>query len=191
VLLGIPAPIAAGLLSTIDTEIAGRLGKIQYTSSVAVALAYAKAELPPGFGFLVPRSEGRKLMACTFVHNKFSGRAPAGATLLRCFFSSSRVPGLLDYSDDQLEVFARQELKEILGLEADPQFSRVFRWELGLPQYETGHLERAAEIEARLAKAPGLQLIGNSLYGVGIPDCIKSARLAVEKIAPSRDLNTA
>jgi oxygen-dependent protoporphyrinogen oxidase len=121
-------------------------------------------------------------MACTFVHNKFSGRAPEGAALLRCFFSSSRVPGLLKYSDDELESFARQEIKEILGLEAAPQFSCVFRWQQGLPQYELGHLERAAEIEARLAQTPGLQLIGNSLYGVGIPDCIKSAKLAVEKL---------
>jgi oxygen-dependent protoporphyrinogen oxidase len=170
------------LLATVDPEISRRLAKIQYTSSAAVALAYTKAELPPGFGFLVPRSEGRKMMACTFVHNKFSGRAPAGAALLRCFFSSSRLPDLLDHSDDELEALARQELKEILGLDTQPQFACAFRWRQALPQYETGHLERAAEIESRLADAPGLQLIGNSLYGVGISDCIKSARLAVEKL---------
>ncbi len=183
VLLAVPAPVAAGLLSTVEPEIARHLARIQYTSSVAVALAYSKAQLPPGFGFLIPRSGGRKMMACTFVHNKFSSRAPEGAALLRCFFSNSRVPELLDYSDDELESFARRELKEILGLDADPRFSCVFRWNQGLPQYETGHLERAADIEARLAKSPGLHLIGNSLYGVGIPDCVKSARLAAEKIS--------
>ncbi len=182
VLLGVPAPTAAALVSTVDSEISSRLAKIQYTSSVAVALAYSRAELPPGFGFLVPRSEGRKMMACTFVHNKFSGRAPEGAALIRCFFSNSRVPDLLSHSDDEFEAIARQEMKDILGLEAQPHFCCVFRWAQALPQYETGHLERAAEIESRLADAPGLQLIGNSLYGVGIPDCIKSARLATEKI---------
>jgi oxygen-dependent protoporphyrinogen oxidase len=182
VLLAVPAPVAASLLSRVEPEIARHLEKIQYTSSVAVALAYSKAQLPPGFGFLIPRSEGRKMMACTFVHNKFSGRAPQGAALLRCFFSNSRVPELLDYSDNELESFARRELKEILGLEAAPQFSCVFRWNQGLPQYETGHLERAAEIETHLAKTPGLHLIGNSLYGVGIPDCVKSARLAAERL---------
>lgn len=183
VVLAVPAPVAADLLSTVEPEIARHLERIQYTSSVAVALAYPKVQLPPGFGFLIPRSEGRKMMACTFVHNKFSSRAPEGAALLRCFFSNSRVPELLDYSDDQLESFARRELKDLLGLDAAPQFSRIFRWKQGLPQYETGHLERAADIEARLAKTPGLYLIGNSLYGVGIPDCVKSARLAVEKIS--------
>ncbi len=183
VVLAVPAPVAARLLSRVEPEIAQHLEKIQYTSSVAVALAFGKVNLPPGFGFLIPRSEGRKMMACTFVHNKFPGRAPEGAALLRCFFSNSRVPEVLDYSDNELESFARRELKEILGLDAAPQFSRVFRWNQGLPQYETGHLERAAEIEARLAKTPGLYLIGNSLYGVGIPDCVKSARLAVERIS--------
>ena len=182
VLLAVPAPTAAGLLAPIDPEISARLAKIQYTSSAAVVLAYTKADLPPGFGFLVPRSEGRKMMACTFVHNKFSGRAPEGTSLVRCFFSNSRVANLMDYSDDELKSLALQELKEILGLDAQPQFSCVFRWGQALPQYETGHLERAAEIEARLSKTPGLQVIGNSLYGVGIPDCIKSARLAVEKL---------
>ena len=92
------------------------------------------------------------------------------------------MPGLLNHTDDELEAIARQELKDILGLNEQPRFSCVYRWGQALPQYETGHLERAAEIEARLEKAPGLQLIGNSLYGVGLPDCIKSARLAVEKI---------
>lgn len=182
VLLAVPAPTAAGLLLTIDPEISARLAKIQYTSSAAVVLAFSKADLPPGFGFLVPRSEGRKMMACTFVHNKFSGRAPEGTGLVRCFFSNSRVANLMEYGDDELKSLAQQELKEILGLNAQPKLSCVFRWGQALPQYETGHLERAAEIEARLSKAPGLQVIGNSLYGVGIPDCIKSARLAVEKL---------
>src|SRR5205807_7326024 len=128
VLLAVPAPMAAGLLAPIDPEISSRLATIQYTSSAAVVLAYAKANLPQGFGFLVPRSEGRKMMACTFVHNKFSGRAPEGTALLRCFFSNSRVPDLMDHSDDELKRVARQELKDILGLDAQPQFSCAFRW---------------------------------------------------------------
>lgn len=183
VLLAVPAPFAASLLENLNSEIASRLETIQYTSSGAVALAYSSPKLPPGFGFLVPASEKRKMLACTFVHKKFSYRVPQGTALLRCFFSSSRTPDLLTYSDDDLKTIARQELKDILGLDMEPQFACAFRWATGLPQYETGHLERAAEIESQLPKLPGLHLIGNSLYGVGIPDCVKSARIAVEKIA--------
>jgi len=182
VLLAVPAPFAASLLKNLNLEMSARLEKIQYTSSGAVALAYSSPKLPPGFGFLVPASENRKMLACTFVHKKFSYRVPQGTALLRCFFSSSRTPELLSYNDDDLKTIARQELKDILGLDLEPQVACAFRWATGLPQYETGHLDRAAEIEAQLSKLPGLHLIGNSLYGVGIPDCVKSARLAVEKI---------
>jgi len=188
VLLAVPAPTAAGLLQQIEPRLSAMLGKIEYTSSVAVALAYEKAELSPGFGFLVPRTEARKIMACTFVHKKFSHRVPEGAVLLRCFFSSSRVPDLLSFNDEALQELARKDLKEIFGLESQPCFARTFRWDCAMPQYETGHLERVAEMEKMLAALPGMQVIGNSFYGIGIPDCIKSARQAVEKITSGASL---
>jgi protoporphyrinogen/coproporphyrinogen III oxidase len=124
-------------------------------------------------------------MACTFVHKKFPHRAPEGKKLLRCFFSSSRLPELLRYSDEELQSITRQELKEILGLTAQPLFARAFRWERAMAQYEIGHLERVAVMEKILAEMPGLYIAGNSFYGIGVPDCIKSARLAVEKITSS------
>ena len=76
VLLAVPAPAAAGLLRQFHPALIEGLARIEYTSTAAVALAYDEAELPPGHGFLVPRSEGRKMMACTFVHEKFPYRAP-------------------------------------------------------------------------------------------------------------------
>ncbi len=185
VVLAVPAPVSAELLESIQPELASLLRKIPYTSSVAVALAYSREELPPGHGFLVPASEGRTLLACTFVNKKFPHRAPDGAALLRCFISSSRVPGLLSYSDEALQATAQKELKEILGLSAVPRVVRVFRWACALPQYEVGHLERVAEMEKLLDDLPGINIIGNSFHGIGIPDCIRSARKAVEAITSS------
>jgi oxygen-dependent protoporphyrinogen oxidase len=182
VLLAVPAPAAAGLLRQFHPALIEGLAKIEYTSSGAVALAYDHAELPAGHGFLVPRSEGRKIMACTFVHKKFSHRAPGDKKLLRCFFSSSRMPDLLTHSDEALQQIARQELKEILGLNAEPILVRTFRWDRAMAQYEIGHLDRVAEMEKIIAAMPGFHIIGNSFYGIGLPDCIKSARLAVEQI---------
>jgi oxygen-dependent protoporphyrinogen oxidase len=182
VVLAMPAPAAAATLRQFHSALIEGLKRIQYTSSVAVALAYDEAALPPGHGFLVPRTEGRKIMACTFVHKKFPNRAPEGKKMLRCFFSSSRMPDLLTYSDEALQQIAREELKEILGLTAEPVFARTFRWERAMAQYETGHLDRVAEMEKILAEAPGFHLIGNSFYGIGVPDCIKTARQAAERI---------
>ena len=182
VLLAVPAPAAAGLLRQFHPALIEGLGAIEYTSSAAVALAYAQADLPAGHGFLVPRSEGRKIMACTFVHKKFSYRAPGDMNLLRCFFSSSRMPDLLTHSDEALQQFARQELKEILGVTGEPKFARTYRWDRAMAQYETGHLDRVAKMEKIIATMPGFHIIGNSFHGIGVPDCIKSARLAVEQI---------
>jgi len=182
VLLAVPAPAAAAMLRQTHPALIEGLSRIEYTSSVAVALAYDSADLPPGHGFLVPRSESRKLMACTFVHKKFLYRAPERKQLLRCFFSSSRMPDLLQYSDEDFLAMAQQELKDILGLQAHPLFTRTFRWERAMAQYETGHMERVAEMEKILAAMPGLHVIGNSFHGIGVPDCIKSARQAVEQI---------
>lgn len=188
VLLAVPAPSAATLLRDAVPLLIDGLSRIAYTSSAAVALAYESADLPAGHGFLVPRSENRKMMACTFVHKKFPFRAPDGKKLLRCFFSSSRVPELLQYSEEELQAIARRELKEILGLNTQPLFGRTFRWERAMAQYETGHLERVAEMEKVVAGMPGLHIVGNSFHGIGVPDCIKSARLAVEQITASAQL---
>lgn len=185
VLLAVPALAAAEMLRQFHPGLMDGLRTIQYTSSVAVALAYENVGLPAGHGFLVPRSEGRKIMACTFVHRKFSHRAPEGKQLLRCFFSSSRMPDLLSYSDEDFATIAGQELKDILGLGVRPIFVRTFRWERAMAQYEVGHLERVAAMEKILGEMPGFHVIGNSFHGIGVPDCIKSARLAVEQITSS------
>jgi oxygen-dependent protoporphyrinogen oxidase len=197
ILLATPAPASAALLEPAHPQLASMLAGIQYTSSAAVVLAYDQANVPPGFGFLVPRSEaprneaprsgeGYKMLACTFVNRKFSYRAPEGSILLRCFFSSSRVRGLHTfYSDDALLDLAQRELQEMIGLTATPRFHRVFRCACAMPQYATGHLERVAEIERYVQGLPGVYIIGNSLYGVGVPDCIRSARKAVQTITSS------
>ena len=60
---------------------------------MTVALGFDKevrAALPAGFGFLVPRSEGKRMLAATFVHNKFPHRAPEDRALIRCFLGGTR-----------------------------------------------------------------------------------------------------
>jgi oxygen-dependent protoporphyrinogen oxidase len=183
VVVAAPATAAAELLRGIRPELAENLDKITYTSSCAVALAYDHLDLPPGFGFLVPRSEGHKMLACTFVHRKFPHRAPEGSALLRCFFSSSRLRGWQGYSESALLDLAQRELTDIMGLRAMPRFARVFRWACGLPQYTIGHLERVAEMEKSLSGLPGLHIIGNSFYGIGVPDCVRSGMRAAATIA--------
>ncbi len=183
VIVATPAPAAAALLRSVNSVLAAGLRQIRYSSSAAVVMGYDRPiKLPPGHGFLVPRTEGRSMLACTFVHRKFPFRAPEGASLLRCFVSSSRVPDLQQQSDHWLLSTMLTELKELLWPKETPLFAHIYRWDCALPQYSTGHLERVAEMEKALEGIPGLYLIGNSFHGIGIPDCIKSGKRAVEKV---------
>jgi len=138
--------------------------------------------LPPGFGFLVPRSEGRRMLACTFVHNKFPHRAPANKGILRCFVGGARDEAVLNLTDDEIVDTVRKELREIVKLEARPMFDRVYRWRGAMAQYESGHIARIARVEKRLKDLPGLEVAGNAYHGIGVPDCIREGMNAANGI---------
>ena len=164
VILALPTKAAASLLQRCGPQLAAELGAIEYSSSVTVALGYDKQvrdSLPPGFGFLVPRSEGKRMLAATFVHNKFPHRAPEDRAILRCFLGGARGEQMLALSEEEILSIVREELDQILQLRAEPLFTRVFKWRGAMAQYGVGHLERLERIEALRQKLPGLALAGN------------------------------
>jgi oxygen-dependent protoporphyrinogen oxidase len=188
VVLACPAYESAALVRGVDGELAALLDQIEYSSSVTLSLVYEKAALPGalyGFGFLVPKRERRRLAACTWVHNKFSHRAPDNLAVLRCFFGGASDETILEESDESLIAIAREELARMLGLTAEPRFAKIARWPRSMAQYTVGHQERLKRIEARLKQTPGLRLAGNGYYGIGIPDCVKTGRDAAQEIIAS------
>jgi oxygen-dependent protoporphyrinogen oxidase len=183
VILALPTRTAGALLLRSGKELASELAGIDYSSSVTVALGYDKQvreSLPPGFGFLVPRREGKRMLAATFVHNKFPHRAPADRAIVRCFLGGARGEQTLALPDDEILRIVRKELDQILHLSAEPLFARVFKWRGAMAQYGVGHLERLQRIEALRQKLPGLALAGNGYSGIGVPDCVRSGTTAVE-----------
>lgn len=183
VILALPTKAAAVLLQRCGAELASELAAIAYSSSVTVALGYDKqvrGSLPPGFGFLVPRSEGKRLLAATFVHNKFPHRAPEDRAIIRCFLGGARGEHMLALPEEEILRMVREELDQILQLKAEPLFARVFKWKGAMAQYGVGHLERLKRIETLRLKLPGLALAGNGYSGIGVPDCVRSGTAAVE-----------
>jgi len=184
VIVALPTHAAAALLQR-SPDLAAELAAMQYSSSVTVALGYGKQvrdALPPGFGFLVPRSEGKRILAATFVHNKFPHRAPDDRAILRCFLGGARGEQMLALSEDQILIIVRQELQQILSLKAEPLFTRVFKWKGAMAQYGVGHLDRLDRIETLRKKLPGLALAGNGYSGIGVPDCVRTGTVAVEEM---------
>jgi len=185
VILSAPAHVMSKLLSAAHVEIAAELGGINYSSSVTVTLIYDRASLAGkdrGFGFLVPRSERRRMLACTFVHNKFPHRAPAEKGILRAFLGGASDEEVLDWSDEQILTTVRRELGEILGLTAEPREVRIYRWRRSMAQPSPGHLDRVSRIEELRKQLPGLGLAGNAFHGIGVPDCVRTGTHAAEQV---------
>jgi len=185
VIIATPAHAAADLLESTDENLARDLSEIRYSSSVTVTLGYdekVRRALPPGFGFLVPRSEGHRMLAATFVHNKFPHRAPENRALVRCFLGGARDEPILEMSGKEILEIVRGELRQIIALNAEPLFARVYKWKSAMAQYSVGHLERLQRIEALRQKLPGLALAGNGYNGIGVPDCVRSGTEAAGKV---------
>jgi oxygen-dependent protoporphyrinogen oxidase len=187
VIVATPTHAAAAVLQGTDENLSRDLGEIKYSSSVTVTLGYdekVRRSLPPGFGFLVPRSEGRRMLAATFVHNKFPHRAPENRALVRCFLGGARDEQILQSGEEEIFEIVRDELRQIVGiaLDAEPLFARVYKWKSAMAQYSVGHLERLQRIESLRQKLPGLALAGNGYSGIGVPDCVRSGAEAAGKI---------
>jgi oxygen-dependent protoporphyrinogen oxidase len=185
VILATPSFIAAEVIAGFAAELAADLRPIEYVSTATVTLAYREPDLPrplDGYGYVIPRREGRKALACTWTSTKFPHRAPEGYALLRVFIGRAGQEDEIRWDDAGLLSIAREELRLTLGITADPLLERIYRWEKAMPQYHLGHLERLVRIENGLAAFPGLALAGNAYQGIGIPDCIHSGEEAAERV---------
>ena len=176
----------APVIRDVDPALAGLLEGIAYASSATIALAYPRAAIRhplDGFGFVVPRVERRAVLACTFSSVKYPERAPDGIALLRVFVGGAMQADLLAEDDRGLLQLAHRDVAALLGITGDPVLSRVWRHPGTMPQYDVGHLDRVAAIEARLEALPGLALAGGAYRGVGIADCVRSGEAAAERLS--------
>lgn len=175
VVFATPAPVTAGLLRSLSPAAAMLLEEIEHASTATVSLAYRADDVgtpPAGYGFVVPRAEGRQLLAGTWGSNKWPGRTPAGQVLLRGYVGGIGREAVLDAADDGIVDLVRAELAALAGIGGTPIHSEVHRYPAGMPQYTVGHLSRVERIRATLALCPGLAVTGAAYGGVGIPDCI-------------------
>ncbi|MBI5492547.1 MAG: protoporphyrinogen oxidase [Deltaproteobacteria bacterium] len=184
VIIAAPAYAASSLLSSFDRELSEKLLTIPYVSTATVSIAFKRSDVKHplnGFGFVVPRTEGRSIMAATWTSVKFKYRAPDDSVLIRCFVGGSKNAELVSLSDEEMIAMVKGELKEIMGIDAAPVLARVFRWINSMPQYTIGHEERVAWVEDRLNRHPGLYLTGSAYHGIGISDSVRYGEVVAKK----------
>jgi oxygen-dependent protoporphyrinogen oxidase len=190
VVLACAPPDAAALLAALAPAAAAALAAIPLAPVAAVSLGWrrAPAALDAGaYGFLVPRGEAVTALGCQYQSHVFPERAPAGGALVRVLLGGAFEPGVATAADDDLVAQARAALGAAAGVSQPPDVTAVLRAGRGIPQYELGHRDRVAAVEAAAAALPGLHAIGYGLHGVGLNDCIREAtRLAARLTVPAR-----
>ncbi|HEX2910273.1 MAG TPA: protoporphyrinogen oxidase [Chloroflexia bacterium] len=180
-----PAYATSQLIKRIDPTLTEKLSSIRYVSTATVSLGYKRSELEhklQGFGFVVPRSENRRIIASGWSSTKFDHRAPEEHVLIRAFIGGAQAEELAEQDEAALAQTARDEFEALMGIRAKPVLTKVFRWQKANPQYDVGHQERVAEIDRHVAGLKGIYLAGAAYHGVGIPDCIEDGQRVAQGI---------
>jgi oxygen-dependent protoporphyrinogen oxidase len=187
VVLASPAFAQATMLRDLAPDIAARLVEIDYPPLAVVCLGYDEQRLGrylDGFGFLVPSTEQRGVLGTIVDSNVFPNRAPEGKVLFRSMVGGARAPGKATLPENELLDLVRADMRDILGVDTDPEFSRLYQHQRAIPQYHVGHAQRLADIDQALARHPGLVLTGNAFRGVSLNDCIENAWRTAAQMLP-------
>jgi oxygen-dependent protoporphyrinogen oxidase len=179
-----PAFAAADMLAGLDGNIAGTLRQIPYASMTVICFGYSRERIKrslDGFGYLIPKKEGCNTLGTLWDSSMFENRAPEGKVLLRSMMGGACFPEYVTLSDDEVVARVRQDLKLTMGIDAEPEFVRVFRHPQAIPQYTVGHGKRLQMLDELLRAHPGLILTGNSYRGIGLNDCVAAAERAADE----------
>ena len=185
VVLAGPAAESATIVESFDPELSRDLRGIELAPLAVVCLGYDERMLPrplDGFGFLVPRGEGIRILGVLWDSTIYPGRAQQGRVLMRAMIGGAHDPAAAELSDERLLEIVLGDLKATMRLDVAPPFVRIFRHRQGIPQYTVGHLSRLGRIEERLSLHPGLYFAGNSYRGVSINSCVAEAGPLAERI---------
>jgi oxygen-dependent protoporphyrinogen oxidase len=183
--LATPANVAGALLRDVNAAFEPVLGGIEYAPVAVVSLGYRRQDVGhslDGFGFLVPRSSGLRVLGSVWNSSLFPQRAPAGHVLLTSFVGGATDPGAAKLSSDELAALAHREVAPILPIRAAPVFSHAQVYRRALPQYNLGHGERLMALERLSGDLPALSLVGNYFRGPAIGNCVELGMAAAETL---------
>lgn len=185
VVIACPAWDAAPMLADADAELGRVLGEIGTVPLAVVHTGFrtlALGDQPRGFGFLVPRGQGLRMLGTLWPSQIFPGRAPDAASLLTTMVGGAHDPTAVDLDDKKLLALVRTELQAVMGFTVQPYMTRIIRWSRSIPQYTIGHPERLRALSHRTAEHGGLFLTGNSYRGVSVNSCVEDGAKTAESV---------
>ncbi|MBI4468660.1 MAG: protoporphyrinogen oxidase [Acidobacteria bacterium] len=186
VVIATPAHVSARLLRPLSKELADRLESIEHPPLVVVCLGYEGPSVPramDGFGFLVARNEGLRILGCIWNSSLFPGRAPEGGACLTSFLGGATDPAAAELTDDAVIEVVRRDLASSMGIRSNPRAVAVYRYSRSIPQYHLGHPALRRQVAVDLLALPHLFLAGNYLGGVSTGDCVEEATKIADQVA--------
>ena len=190
VVLAGPAFASSKIVNHLDPELSSALGTIPTAPITVVATAYKLKDVgrqPNGFGFLVPRGHGARILGCLWTSSIWDGRAPDDHVLLRTMVGGAHDPAAIEIDDRDLMDLVAGDLKKTMDLTAKPVERWIFKHEKGIAQYTPGHTARVERIEKLLADHPGVFVSGSSYGGISVNHCIAEAPAIATRLMSAVD----
>jgi oxygen-dependent protoporphyrinogen oxidase len=187
-ILATPTDVTGKLLAQLDTGFESLLTSVPYAAVAVVSLGYRRSDVGhglEGFGFLIPRSAGLRVLGTVWNSSLFHGRAPQGHALLTSFVGGATDPDATKLTTQELATLVHREISPLLSITSEPVFSNVTIWPRALPQYNLGHGDRLSAITKLLSRFPGIWLTGNYLRGPAIGSCVEQALAVAEEVTRS------
>ncbi len=188
--LSCPAYVARDIMKQSAPGLSEAVSEIPYPPISVVCLGFRKDAIRNslnGFGFLAPHCENRQILGALWDSSVFDNRAPEGFHLVRCLVGGARQGEIALLPDEKLVDVAIGECRQLMGLEKTPEFTKVFRWQHAIPQYNVGHARIIEKIEQELSALPGLYVRCNWIGGVSLNDCVANSMKTAGEICGGTD----
>lgn len=194
VVFAAPAFRTAEMVEPFADKLAQELFSIEHPPLIVSSVTYSREDVArptEGYGVLVPRDQGVRMLACIWSSSIFPGRAPEGLVLMTILLGGATDTDIALAGDDKIVAVLKRDLKSTLGIIIAPEVVAMQRYERALPQYTLGHEHRVRRIEAEAARIPGMFLTGNYLRGFSIGACVRTAEETAEQVTDYLEKNSA
>lgn len=176
---------AGAMLASSSEQFAKSLAQIPYAPIAVVSAGYRREAVGralDGFGFLVPRAEGLRVLGCVWNSALFPGRAPEGHVLLTSFAGGALNPEMCTWSEDRIASAIHDDISRVLNIKEQTAVQSVHVYQRAIPQYNLGHFRIMTELKWTCDATPGLYLAGNYLEGPSMGACVERSFRVVDEV---------
>jgi len=163
--------------------------EIRYPPVASVVLGFRREDVAhpcEGFGMLIPKIEGFRLLGTIFSSSLFPNRAPAGHLTLTSYIGGERYPELAALPPERLCAVTCEDLRVLLGVRGEPTFKHCMFYPKAIPQYNVGYGRYRDLMTGIEDRAPGLFLAGHYRDGVSLSDSIVSGCNVADRVGAWR-----